>query len=183
MDQLKKWRPHRQTLKAAKINKEPFSFADLPAELRLLIWRSCWEPRIVELYSWMTDEAQDSVSLLSSDVYRSTSKPPQTLFICRESRYETLKHYKRSFAALYKEPTVYFNFEIDTLYLRNADVLRFYNFSLTFPHDGLDMRRFSRIPFISFFGVFGESSGMSPEQKCLTAPGSLLSTPKTPPNK
>jgi len=40
---------------------------------------------------------------------------------------------------------VYFNFKIDTLYLRNADILRFYNFSLTFPHDGLNKLRHLRL--------------------------------------
>lgn len=144
-DMFRKCFSLHRTRETTNAKTSPMEFSSLPVELRLDIWKACWEPRVVELYSWMTNEAQDTSTLLSSDVYRSTSKPPQTLSICRESRHETLKHYKPSFAALYKEPMVYFNFEIDTMYLRNADILRFYDFSLTFPHGGLDELRYLRL--------------------------------------
>jgi hypothetical protein len=40
--------------------KEFFTcFKDLPTELRLQIWRSCWEPRMVEVHCHINDRDQD----------------------------------------------------------------------------------------------------------------------------
>jgi hypothetical protein len=120
-----------------KSESSPTTFKALPTEIRLKIWRATWEPRTVEVYMHLIDQAQDNANLFSSSIYRSTSPLPATLSICSESRYETLKHYKLSFAAYQKQPQVYFNNRIDTLYLRDIDILWFMEFPLMFPHENI----------------------------------------------
>jgi hypothetical protein len=85
----------------------PTTLMCLPAELLHEIWSLCWEPRIVEVHPHTNDEIQDKIELFSSDTYRSTAKPPVTLFICRQSRIDTLRYYTLSFAAYKQEPQVY----------------------------------------------------------------------------
>jgi hypothetical protein len=103
----------------------PSTLMGLPAELRHDIWSLCWEPRIVEVHPHTNDEIQDKIELFSSDTYRSTAKPPVTLFISRQSRFDTLRYYKLSFAAYKQEPQVYFNFQIDELCVKHSELARF----------------------------------------------------------
>jgi hypothetical protein len=132
--------PSTRSEKSTPIKKsesQPTTFKALPTEIRLKIWRAAWKPRTVEVYMHTTDQAQDDANLFSSSIYRSTSPMPVTLAICSESRYETLKHYKPSFAAYQKQPQVYFNYRMDTLYLRDIDILWYMEFPLMFPHENI----------------------------------------------
>jgi hypothetical protein len=123
----------------------PSTLMGLPAELRHEIWSLCWEPRIVEVHPHTNDEIQDKIELFSSDTYRSTAKPPVTLFICRQSRFDTLRYYKLSFAAYKQEPQVYFNFQIDELCVKHSELARFQQFFLMFPHEDLSKLRHLRV--------------------------------------
>lgn len=115
----------------------------LPTELRLKIWRMCWEPRTVEIYPYINDRSADEDKPFSSTTYRSAAAIPITLGICSESRIETLKHYSLSFAAPNKPPEIYFNFETDRLYIREADMYRGDSFDATFAV--ADLRRLRRL--------------------------------------
>jgi hypothetical protein len=134
----------------------------LPAELRDEIWSHCWQPRIVEVHPYTNDDIQDKTELFSSDTYRSTAKPPITLFICRQSRIDTLRCYKLSFAAYQKEAQVYFNFQIDELYVKHAELGRFKQFFLMFPHEDLSKIRNLRIEDKIMQRIFNASACHSP---------------------
>ncbi|KAI0899982.1 hypothetical protein F4806DRAFT_273223 [Annulohypoxylon nitens] len=81
-------------------------FSLLPTELRLQIWRHTCHPRVVEV---LYDDQEDRCT--------SSTVPPPTLHACRESRFEALTIYKKSFGTKSHEPRIYFCPEIDTLYL------------------------------------------------------------------
>lgn len=106
--------------------------SNIPAEIRLNIWRMCWEPRTVEVHPYINDRELDDIALFASTTFRSTTPPPATLHICSESRIETLKYYSLVFAARSKFPEVYFNFDLDRLYIREADMFRGLSFATTF---------------------------------------------------
>lgn len=96
----------------------------LPLEVRLQIWRLCWVPRLVEVHHYVHDRVLDDRRRFDSNTFRSASRPPATLQVCRESRIETLKHYSLAFAARSNAlPEVYFNFNLDRLYIKEADML------------------------------------------------------------
>ncbi|KAK3352283.1 hypothetical protein B0T25DRAFT_419797, partial [Lasiosphaeria hispida] len=81
-------------------------FSLLPAELRLAIWRQSCHPRVVEVrYSPNEDRCL------------TTTKPPVTLHVCRESRYEGLRLYTRAFGTKTHEPFIYFAPDADILYV------------------------------------------------------------------
>ncbi|KAI1350090.1 hypothetical protein F5Y01DRAFT_286882 [Xylaria sp. FL0043] len=81
-------------------------FTQLPPELRLQIWRSSYHRRVVEVFY---DSEKDCCT---------TSAPvPAVLQVCHESRCEALRIYKRSFGTPSQEPRIYFNRELDTLYI------------------------------------------------------------------
>jgi hypothetical protein len=83
------------------------AFAQLPAEIRLDIWRySCYQPRVVEVY-------YDS----ERDLCTTTTPQPPTLSVCSESRSEALRVYKALFGTITHTASIYFNTELDTLYL------------------------------------------------------------------
>ncbi|KAI1170350.1 hypothetical protein F4777DRAFT_592001 [Nemania sp. FL0916] len=82
-------------------------FGQLPTELRLMIWVQSWTPRTVTIYP--TGHRQFSYP-------RGKVLLPASGYVNTESRGETLRHYKRSFA--YQNDTdapCWFNFELDTL--------------------------------------------------------------------
>ncbi|KAF4636627.1 hypothetical protein G7Y89_g1458 [Cudoniella acicularis] len=112
-------------------------FTELAPEIRCLILKYIWEPRKVEIYPRAHKVPNDNRADLSSDTYHSGAQPPVTLWINRESRHETLRYYKLSFAAPKKEALVYFNPQIDTVYIRSADILRSTDFSNIFPKEDL----------------------------------------------
>lgn len=83
------------------------SFSLLPAEIRLDIWRySCYQPRVVEVYY---DSERDRCA--------TTTPQPATLYVCSESRSEALRVYTPLFGTITHEPVIYFNAQLDTLYL------------------------------------------------------------------
>lgn len=117
--------------------------SSLPTELRLKIWRMCWEPRTVEVHHCVNDKAAEEVMPFSSTTFRSAARLPVTLHICKESRSETLRHYSLAFAARNKPPEIYFNFNLDRLYVREADMYRGPAFCATFPP--LDLMRLKHL--------------------------------------
>ncbi|KAI4863916.1 hypothetical protein F4820DRAFT_356245 [Hypoxylon rubiginosum] len=81
-------------------------FPLLPAELRLQIWRHTCHQRVVEV-----------VYDCDNDRCTSSTAPPAILHACRESRFEALRIYRRSFGTRSHEPRTYFCPDLDTLYL------------------------------------------------------------------
>ncbi|KAI1161057.1 hypothetical protein F5B18DRAFT_463654 [Nemania serpens] len=81
-------------------------FTLLPAELRFQIWRLSCHPRVVEV-SYDPEE----------DRFTTTAPVPDVLQACHESRSEAVRLYKKSFGTRSHEPRIYFNREIDTLYI------------------------------------------------------------------
>jgi hypothetical protein len=137
----------------------------LPVELLHEIWRLCWEPRTVEVHPNTNDEIQDRIDLFSSDTYRSTVKPPVTLFICRQSRIDTLRYYKLSFAAYKQEPQVYFNFQIDEVYVKHPELARFQQVCLMFPHEDLSKIRHLRVSGSVMQKIFNDSTRYNPQDQ------------------
>lgn len=94
-------------------------FPNLPPELRLQIWRALPGPRIVLVRRYGDSFRVHPLTgaRLTQHLYDSPSKPLVILFACRESGAEALRFYEHRFGfghALL--PTVYFNFNINTLY-------------------------------------------------------------------
>lgn len=113
------------------------SFNTLPAEIRVKIYKMSWEPRRVTLArSWLAGpedlldyafhsrtEGRNIYDFFEdgevTTVSRSTAKPPVSLWINQESRYETLRYYEIAFACPKNGSShVYFNFQIDELEIR-----------------------------------------------------------------
>jgi hypothetical protein len=86
-------------------------FPTLPIELRLKIWRFTLPgPRNVGIKIRFKDNGFGGWMSRPS-----TPPPPTALQICHESRAEALKTYILSFGTTAYPPTIYFNYEIDTL--------------------------------------------------------------------
>ena len=82
-------------------------FPKLPSELRVMVWRhSMPGARIVELF-WNED----------TGICTSTCPPPITLSISREARSVALAYYKLCFQMGDAQPRIYFDMDIDELYL------------------------------------------------------------------
>ncbi|KAL1889304.1 hypothetical protein Sste5346_008959 [Sporothrix stenoceras] len=85
-------------------------FADLPAELRITIWRLSRQPRVVEV--WYDADA---------DCCRTTARPPALLHVNKESRAEALHKnwYRRCFrtSSYPQDHYIYFSPALDVLYL------------------------------------------------------------------
>ncbi|KIH88867.1 hypothetical protein SPBR_07630 [Sporothrix brasiliensis 5110] len=85
-------------------------FSDLPAELRVSIWRLSRQPRVVEV--WYDADA---------DCCRTTARPPALLHVNREARAEALHQdwYRRAFrtSSHPRDHYIYFSPTFDVLYL------------------------------------------------------------------
>lgn len=98
----------------------------LPTEIRLLIWRMCYEdqpPRLVELRTNEHPNCDDHEAWCPR---HSPSPAPTVVNICREARDEARKmareagHLLRTFVdPLHPSVDIYFNFEKDTLFVAN----------------------------------------------------------------
>ncbi|KAI0542966.1 hypothetical protein GGR58DRAFT_3469 [Xylaria digitata] len=100
----------------------PFTFfARLPTELRLQIWRSSCHRRVVDVY-------YDSKKCRCI----TTATVPAVLQTCHESRCEALRIYKRSFGTVSHEPRIYFNRDIDTLYIPRPSFMGYDDSSRSF---------------------------------------------------
>ncbi|KAE9371194.1 hypothetical protein N431DRAFT_483771 [Stipitochalara longipes BDJ] len=95
-------------------------FMELPAELRLFVWKElCEEPRTIKILasSWSFP------AMLPFNDHESPTPSPVVLCICREAREEGLKHYTKVFkrsmfnASTLRDNTIYMNLEKDTVYL------------------------------------------------------------------
>ena len=107
--------------------------SNLPTELRLRIWRMSWEPRTVEVHQFITDRELDQHRPSTARPFRSTAPLPASLHVCTESRFETLRYYSLAFAPTCGEPEVYFNFDLDSLYIREADMFCGPHLAVAFP--------------------------------------------------
>ncbi|KAF7898084.1 hypothetical protein EAF00_004530 [Botryotinia globosa] len=103
-----------------KCNRVFHPFSRLPIELRLEIWRMSWGSRNIGIVTKFIyrQESDYSMHLDVTELKTSTS-PPSTVSINRESRAQTLLHY-RSFALgplayRYVVSEFYFNYEFDTI--------------------------------------------------------------------
>ncbi|KAK7753683.1 hypothetical protein SLS62_004305 [Diatrype stigma] len=97
-------------------------FSQLPAELRLEIWRLSCSERVVEVF-YNSEE----------DRCLTTSRPPAILHTCRESRNEGLRIFKNSFGTNSHEPNIYFCPYLDTLYLPRPGPLGYDDSARSFP--------------------------------------------------
>lgn len=82
-------------------------FHNLPPELRCDIWQATWEPQIITL---------DHNSYERFEIRADKWNLPTSAHVNYESRCETLRHYKLSFAEEEFESRVWFNFSLDTLH-------------------------------------------------------------------
>jgi hypothetical protein len=57
----------------------------------------------------------------------SESQPPEILFVCREAFGVASKFYQQAFSSLGSKPQTWFNFDIDTLYLRHDTFSSYYS--------------------------------------------------------
>jgi 2EXR family len=83
-------------------------FPKLPIELRLKIWRSTKEPRIIEV-RFHFDCRKKKHSFFAPQ--------PVVLQVCHESRHEGLKSYKKAFTNKWAYNDVYFDFTTDILFI------------------------------------------------------------------
>ncbi|KAI1505639.1 hypothetical protein F5X99DRAFT_214800 [Biscogniauxia marginata] len=86
-------------------------FPILPPELRRGVWHATWTPRDVKPRLKQTDDGPVTVG---ADL-------PVSAWVNHESREETLRRYKLAFAIGAHPTRVYFNFDLDTLYLGVRD--------------------------------------------------------------
>jgi hypothetical protein len=86
-------------------------FGDLPAELRIKIWKAALTPRVVTILTQTTN-----VNTTNNIAFYTTSPPPTLLSVSHESRSEALSSYRLSFSTSQNLPTTYFNPHLDTLY-------------------------------------------------------------------
>lgn len=96
------------------------NFSKLPYEIRAEIWRfACENPRIIEIKlgrpgpitrrHWSNHTPQPWIS---------PTAPPIGLWVCQESRKETLRSVELAFGRDGFEPKIYVNFERDTIFFR-----------------------------------------------------------------
>jgi hypothetical protein len=109
----------------------------------------CWEPRTVEVHHYINNPQEDELAPFSTGTLCSSATLPVTLCIYSESRLETLRHYSLAFAAWRKPAQVYFNFNIDCLYIREADMYRGASFASTFPLE--DIRHLQRLAILDCY--------------------------------
>ncbi|KAI0018562.1 hypothetical protein F4780DRAFT_781249 [Xylariomycetidae sp. FL0641] len=87
---------------------EPFKY--LPTELRRAIWRFTWVPRDVVIMVYALNHFQDCR-------WRPKAPLPASGYVCRESRDETLRYYKRCFESRVTRRHTFFNYEINNLFV------------------------------------------------------------------
>ncbi|PVH84710.1 hypothetical protein DL98DRAFT_610126 [Cadophora sp. DSE1049] len=79
----------------------------LPDELRVMIWRCTFLPRIVEILA----------SKYCTGGFYSQAELPVALHVCQESRDEVKRHYSTCFGSFLQPERILFNYDIDVLYL------------------------------------------------------------------
>lgn len=95
-------------------------FSKLPTELRVMIWREVLPgPRLVEA----NFQFEDNVYRFgSAPMYcMSRTSPPALLSVCYESREEALKKYSLCFAMEAEQPRIYFDMNVDNLFITCDD--------------------------------------------------------------
>ncbi|KAF7916792.1 uncharacterized protein EAE98_010514 [Botrytis deweyae] len=113
-------------------------FSRLPIELRLGIWRMSWDSRSIGI---VTKYPFASNMLGTVTGVKKGTSPPSTISVNRESRAETLLHYKPlNFAPLalgFLVSKFYFNNELDTLAVYVTCVFKLLDSKLYQAHAGL----------------------------------------------
>lgn len=115
-------------------------FSSLPIEIRLKIWRSSLlQGRIVKLTSTQFVRFKPNVNgCFRINAYKSTSRPPATLFVNQESREVALSTYELTFGVPSAgiPSTIYFNFELDVAYFPFLDVQSSQSVTMFIPQGG-----------------------------------------------
>jgi hypothetical protein len=97
-------------------------FSKLPTELRLMIWEQALPgPRLVDVDFHFRNKLFSFGSELMS--LTSTLPHPTLLSVCTESRAVAKNRYKLSFAAEAGKPKIYFDENVDTLYIPFRDTI------------------------------------------------------------
>ncbi len=139
-------------------------FRNFPIEIQHMVWKKTWKRRKVMIrktqeHDWhcpryryimtTTPTGEHVVRVVDIEtlfvypdhtVTYAKDRLPVTLFINRESRSETLRHYRLAFRVVGGESRTYFNFALDTLIVLNHDISLY--FGLT---DGLDIKEVERL--------------------------------------
>lgn len=87
-------------------------FGSLPVEIRLQIWRESCHARVVEV-NYDADK----------DHCNTPTEAPAILHVCQESRYETMRMYKKLFGTRTQEARIYFHPALDTLYIPRPELM------------------------------------------------------------
>ncbi|KAI2643198.1 hypothetical protein GGS21DRAFT_3382 [Xylaria nigripes] len=127
-------------------------FNELPPELRIKIWQFAMpEPRIVVMKARNIERPASLEEALLQTVdceksWQSTTQIPPLLHVNAEARYEALKHYALSFGVGKTEPKVYVDFNRDTLFFGDAELIS-QHLSLWAKTKDLDnIRRLATVP-------------------------------------
>ncbi|KAF7880270.1 uncharacterized protein EAF01_012031 [Botrytis porri] len=139
-------------------------FSRLPIELRLKIWKMSWESRNIGIVTRIDYVPTGHGTV--TDVKRLASPPP-TMSVNRESRAETLLHYKplnlAPLALGHLVSQFYFNYELDTLAVYMVGVTKWYGSKLYPTHAGITRNFFNtaaalrniRSLLVIPYGVYG----------------------------
>ncbi|TGO76902.1 hypothetical protein BELL_0132g00190 [Botrytis elliptica] len=111
---------------AEPVDSESICFTNLPYEIRLMIWRECFESRVVTICAHRICSWTDGLREYKPAVSSVRAIMPLTLRINRESRFETLRHYPDLIQnpGLFRDP-VYFNPQLDKLAIHVLDKDRY----------------------------------------------------------
>lgn len=95
--------------------------SSLPYEVRLMIWELTFVPRIISLFYNNRLSGYPLYEIIGerashADI-RSYAPLPVALSVCQESREVTRRKYQLSFGCHVYRPSVWVNFDIDTIYL------------------------------------------------------------------
>ncbi|SPO01051.1 uncharacterized protein DNG_03798 [Cephalotrichum gorgonifer] len=92
------------------------NFSKLPLELRLAIWNlSIRRPRLVPIHLYATSPSEEPAEN-SQPQCVSPCPAPASLYVCRESRTEALKHHRLSFGMYRSQGRIFFDSDSDVLY-------------------------------------------------------------------
>ncbi|KAH8602948.1 hypothetical protein B0O99DRAFT_604744 [Bisporella sp. PMI_857] len=99
------------------------SFPLLPYEIRLRIWEFIAPgPRTVQVSYHANYKQFNGRASAAFDGWISKTPIPTILHICHESRVEALKSFQLAFGTYFHKPTIYLNFDMDTVLFGDEDL-------------------------------------------------------------